>query len=66
VCAMARRQLNILESDWEALEAGQGEIVRSLVKDVSYNGATGAVSLRTANANYSSSFSTINLLLRSR
>jgi hypothetical protein len=44
--AETRQQLNILESDREALEAGQGEIVRSLVKDVSYDGATAAVSLR--------------------
>ena len=41
-----REQFHVPDSDWEALEAGQGETVRSLVKDVSYDGSTGAVSLR--------------------
>jgi hypothetical protein len=44
--ALTREQLHVPDSDWEALEAGQPEIVRSLVKDVSYDGSTGAVSLR--------------------
>jgi len=44
--AETREQLHVPESDWEALETGQGETVRSLVRDVSYDGATGAVSLR--------------------
>jgi site-specific DNA recombinase len=44
--ALTREQLHVPDSDWEALGAGQPEIVRSLVKDVSYDGSTGAVSLR--------------------
>jgi hypothetical protein len=44
--ALTREQLHVPDSDWQALEAGQPEIVRSLVKDVSYDGSTGVVSLR--------------------
>ncbi len=41
----AREQLNVWEADWQAFEERHGELVRSLVKEVSYDGATGAVSL---------------------
>jgi site-specific DNA recombinase len=41
----AREQLNVWEADWQAFEDRQGELVRALVKEVSYDGPTGAVSL---------------------
>ena len=40
-----RKQLNVPEADWQALEEGHCELVRALVKEVSYDGTTGAVSL---------------------
>jgi site-specific DNA recombinase len=40
-----RQQLNVWDVDWQAVEEGRGEIVRALVKEVSYEGTTGAVSL---------------------
>jgi len=40
-----REQLNVPEADWQALEEGHCELVRALVKEVSYDGTTGAVSL---------------------
>jgi len=40
-----RLQLNVSEADWHAFEEGRRELVRSLVKQVSYDGTTGAVSL---------------------
>ena len=40
-----REQLDVPEAGWQAFEEGRFELVRALVKDVSYNGATGAVSL---------------------
>jgi site-specific DNA recombinase len=40
-----REQLNVPEADWQALEEGHFELVRALVKQVSYDGTTGAVSL---------------------
>jgi site-specific DNA recombinase len=40
-----REKLNILEADWQALGEGHSELVRALVKEVSYDGATGAVSM---------------------
>jgi DUF2924 family protein len=40
-----REQLDVPEVDWEALGEGDGELVRSLVKEVSYHGTTGSVSL---------------------
>jgi hypothetical protein len=38
-----REQLNVSESDWQTLS--HGEFVRGLVKEVSYDGTTGSVSL---------------------
>jgi len=40
-----REQLNVPEADWQALEEGHCELVRALVKEVRYDGTTGAVSL---------------------
>ena len=40
-----RDQLNVLYSDWQALEQGNIELVRALVKEVRYDGTTGAVML---------------------
>ncbi len=41
----AREQLNVWEADWQSFETRSGEIVRALVKEVSYDGTIGAVSL---------------------
>ena len=41
-----REQLNVAEADWQSFEQGHGELVRALVKEVSYDGTTGAVSLQ--------------------
>jgi len=41
----AREQLHVSEADWQAFEERHGELVRALVKEVSYDGTTGAVSL---------------------
>jgi hypothetical protein len=38
-----REQLNVSESDWQILS--HDELLRALVKEVSYDGTTGAVSL---------------------
>ena len=40
-----REQLGVPEADWQAFQEGRFELVRSLVKDVSYDGTTGAVTL---------------------
>jgi hypothetical protein len=40
-----REQLNVAEADWQAMGEGHSELVRALVKEVSYDGTTGAVSL---------------------
>jgi hypothetical protein len=40
-----REQLNVSEADWQAFEERHREVVRALVKGVSYDGPTGAVSL---------------------
>jgi site-specific DNA recombinase len=40
-----REQLNVSEAEWRAFEQGQCELVRALVKEVSYDGTTGAASL---------------------
>jgi hypothetical protein len=40
-----REQLNVSEADWQAFEEGHCELVRELVKEVSYDGMTGAASL---------------------
>ena len=40
-----REQLRVPEADWQSFEEGHCELVRALVKEVSYDGATGAVSL---------------------
>jgi site-specific DNA recombinase len=40
-----RAQLNVREADWQAFEERQGDLVQALVKQVSYDGTTGAVSL---------------------
>ena len=40
-----REELHVSEIDWQALEEGHEELIRSLVKEVSYDGTTGAVSL---------------------
>jgi Recombinase zinc beta ribbon domain len=41
-----REQLHVAEADWQTFEEGHFELVRSLVKEVSYDGTTGAVSLK--------------------
>jgi site-specific DNA recombinase len=40
-----RDQLNVPEALWQSFEEDPGPLVRALVKDVSYDGTTGAVSL---------------------
>ena len=40
-----REQLNVPEGLWQSFEQDHGLLVRKLVKDVSYDGTTGAVSL---------------------
>jgi site-specific DNA recombinase len=46
LCASeTREQLHVPEADWKTFEEGHFELVRALVKDVSYDGTTGAVSL---------------------
>ncbi|HEY1755236.1 MAG TPA: recombinase family protein [Bryobacteraceae bacterium] len=40
-----REQLNVSEADWQAFEARHREVVRALVRAVSYDGTTGTVSL---------------------
>ena len=40
-----REQLNVPEADWQAFEVGNSELVRLFVKEVSYEGPTGSVSL---------------------
>jgi hypothetical protein len=41
----ARGQLGVSEADWQAFEENHFELVRALVKEVSYDGTTGAASL---------------------
>jgi site-specific DNA recombinase len=46
LCASeTREQLRVAEADWQTFEEGHFELVRALVKGVSYDGTTGAVSL---------------------
>jgi site-specific DNA recombinase len=40
-----REQLRVSEADWQTFEEGQFELARALVKQVSYDGTTGAVLL---------------------
>jgi hypothetical protein len=40
-----REQLNVSDADWQTFDAGDCELVRALVKEVSYDGTTGVVSL---------------------
>jgi len=40
-----REELNVPENLWQSFEQDHGKLVRALVKDVSYDGTTGAVSL---------------------
>jgi predicted phosphodiesterase len=40
-----REQLNVSEALWQSFELDHGPLVRAVVKDVSYDGTTGAVSL---------------------
>jgi hypothetical protein len=40
-----REQLNVPEARWQSFEQDHGLLVRALVKNVSYDGTTGAVSL---------------------
>jgi site-specific DNA recombinase len=40
-----RKQLDVSEADWQSFEEGHRDLVRAVVKEVSYDGATGAVSL---------------------
>jgi len=40
-----REQLNIPEAQWESFEQDHAALVRAVVKEVSYEGTTGAVSL---------------------
>jgi site-specific DNA recombinase len=42
----AREQLNVPQDHWQSLEPDDAELVRALVKGVSYDGTTGAVSLQ--------------------
>jgi hypothetical protein len=41
-----REQLRVPDTDWQSFEEDHFELVRALVKEVSYEGTTGAVSLR--------------------
>jgi site-specific DNA recombinase len=41
----AREQLNVPEALWQSFEQDHGKLVRALVKEVTYDGTTGAVSL---------------------
>ena len=43
-----REQLNVPEALWQSFEQDHGALVRAVVKDVSYDGTTGAVSLNLA------------------
>jgi hypothetical protein len=43
-----REQLNVSEPLWQSFEQDPGALVRALVKSVSYDGTTGAVSLNLA------------------
>jgi hypothetical protein len=40
-----RDQLNVPEALWQSFEQDHGALVRALVKNISYDGTTGAVSL---------------------
>jgi site-specific DNA recombinase len=40
-----REQLRVSEADWQTFEEGHLDLVRALVKEVSYDGTTGAASL---------------------
>ncbi len=41
-----REQLHVSEADWQSFEQGTSDLVRVLVREVSYDGTTGAVSLQ--------------------
>jgi site-specific DNA recombinase len=43
--SQTREQLNVPEAHWQSLEQDPSELVRTLVKEVRYDGTTGAVSL---------------------
>jgi hypothetical protein len=43
--AETREQLDLSEADWQAFDQSRCELVRSLVKEVSFDGTTGSVSL---------------------
>jgi site-specific DNA recombinase len=46
LCAQeTREKLHVSETDWQTFEARHGALVRTIVKDVSYEGTTGAVSM---------------------
>jgi site-specific DNA recombinase len=40
-----RERLHVSETDWQSFEGGHFELVRAVVKEVRYDGTTGAVSL---------------------
>jgi hypothetical protein len=40
-----REQLRVSEDDWQTFEEGHLDLVRALVKEVRYDGTTGAASL---------------------
>ena len=40
-----REQLNVSEAQWESFEQDHAALVRAVVKEVTYEGTTGAVSL---------------------
>jgi hypothetical protein len=40
-----REKLNVPDTQWQSFEQDQGGLVRALVKEVTYDGTTGAVSL---------------------
>jgi len=41
----SREQLNVSDAQWESFERDHGALVRAIVKEVTYEGTTGAVSL---------------------
>jgi site-specific DNA recombinase len=52
--SQTREQLNVSEAHWQSLEQDHSELVRTLVKEVRYDGTTGTVSLHLSRseANY--------------
>ena len=45
-------RVHVPEADWQTVEEGPFELVRALVKKVSYEGTTGAVSLHLHQASH--------------